>query len=142
MPDTTLTEPMTIAVRSSSRRHGTRDLVFVRAARPAGRGRPERGGPGGRPGAWGDMVVPLRREHPVGARVDRRLLTQPLDQRRAVLVEEVDEPEDALLLRPAGEGLRLCVLELPSQRVVLALGRLDDLGVQLLEVVLHPPLRR
>ena len=67
------------------------------------------------------------------AHVERQLLAQPIDQRRAVLVEELDEADVAFLRVAAGERLRLGVLELAPQRFVPALGRLDDLAVQLLE---------
>ena len=46
----------------------------------------------------------------MGAGVDRRLLAQPLDERRAVLVEEVDKAEHTLLGGAVRERLRLGVL--------------------------------
>ena len=43
--------------------------------------------------------------------LDRELVAEPIDQRRSVLVQKVDEPDLALLRMSAREGLRLRVLE-------------------------------
>ena len=67
------------------------------------------------------------RHHPVGAMVERQLLTQAVDEDAAVLVDEVHEADLPLLGLPARKCLRLCVHELAAQGLVLAFGRLDDL---------------
>ena len=59
-----------------------------------------------------------------------------------VAVEEPDEPDFPLLRMAGGEHQRLRALELPAQRLVLALRRLDHLVVQGVELVLHLAERR
>ena len=58
-----------------------------------------------------------------------------------LLRNEIDA-DGAFLRVAARKRLRLGVLELPPQRVVLPLGGLQDLGLQLLDVVLHAAERR
>src|SRR4051812_24872994 len=76
-------------------------------------------------------------QQPVRAHVERQLLEQAIDQAGTVLVQKGDEADGALLRLASGKRLGLRVLELAAQRLVLALGGLDDLAVQLLQVVLH-----
>ena len=74
--------------------------------------------------------------------VERKFLIQAIDQRWTVLIQEGQETDGAFLGVAAGEGERPGVDELPAQRFVAALGRLDHLAVQRLEIALHPLQRR
>src|SRR3954467_9931652 len=62
---------------------------------------------------------------------------EPFDEGRPVLVQEPDEADGAFLRVPVGEGERARAEELPAQRVVLSLRRLNRLAVKVLQVVLH-----
>src|SRR5688500_16484414 len=86
----------------------------------------------------GLQAGPSDRDHPMLTHVERQLVAQPIDERRPVLVQEVYEADGSFLRVAAGERLRLGMSELPPQRFILTLRGLNDLGVQLLEVVLHP----
>ena len=89
--------------------------------------------PAGRPAPGAPEVLEamgLDRDDPVRARVDGQLSRQALDEDGAVLVEERDEPDAALLRLAARERLRAHVLELPPQRLVAPLGRLQDLAAE------------
>src|SRR5262245_33624863 len=79
----------------------------------------------------------LYRHNPVSSGVRWQFCIQAIDQRRTVLVQEVHEADRAFLRFAAWEGLRPCVLKLAAQCFILALGGLDDLAMQLLQVVLH-----
>src|SRR3954469_21327435 len=74
--------------------------------------------------------------------IERQLLVQSIDERRAVRVEEREKPDRALLRMAAGEGERSRMDELTPQGFVAALGRLNHLAVQVLQVPLHPLERR
>ena len=69
--------------------------------------------------------------------IERKLVVEAFDERRAVLVQERDESDRAFLRVAAGEGERARVHELPAERFVAALRRLDHLAVERLQVVLH-----
>src|SRR5262245_58603522 len=99
---------------------------------------PELPEPGTRNPEPGTAVCSSTSQNLVNPRVARQGVAQALDQRRAVSVQEVDEPDLALLWLSAGERLSLRVMELAPQRVVLALGGLNDLRLQFPEIVLHP----
>src|SRR5206468_9859812 len=76
------------------------------------------------------------------SQVEGELLVQPFYERGPVLIEEGYEADRALLRVATGEGQRAGANELAPQRLVAALGRLDDLAVQRLEIVLHAGERR
>src|SRR6185503_11116918 len=84
----------------------------------------------------------LDRDDPVTTEVERQLFVQTIDERRAVLVEERDEPDGPLLGVAAREGERAGVDELAAQRFVAALGGLNHLAVERLQITLHPLERR
>src|SRR4029450_2494190 len=60
-----------------------------------------------------------------------------IDKRWAVFIEKRDEADASLLRLSSGERLSLRMVKLTSKRLVLALGGLDDLGVELFEGVLQ-----
>src|SRR2546429_9541011 len=64
------------------------------------------------------------------SQVEGELLVQPFYERGPVLIEEGYEADRALLRVATGEGQRAGANELAPQRLVAALGRLDDLAVQ------------
>src|SRR5215510_1222066 len=78
----------------------------------------------------------------MGARVEGKITAQSIDECGTVLVEKIYETDDTLLGLATGERLTPGMTKLPAQGVILALGRLDDLAVELFEVVLHPSQRR
>src|SRR5262245_11733693 len=80
--------------------------------------------------------------HPVLAEIERQFFEQAIDERGAVLIEAVDDGQRALLWMAVREYLRLRARELAFQRFVATLRRVNDLGVQSLEIVLHFPQRR
>ena len=67
-----------------------------------------------------------RRDHPVNAHIRWQLFDEPIDQPRAVLVEELNESDHPLLRMTIGKRLRLDMVKLAPKRVVLTLGGLDD----------------
>jgi hypothetical protein len=77
-------------------------------------------------------------DNPVTPEIERELLVQTIDERRAVLIQERDEPDGSLLCVAAGEGEGSCVNELPPQRFIAPLCGLNHLTVQRLQVALHP----
>src|SRR5262249_23491552 len=84
----------------------------------------------------------LHRHDPVPPHVEGELLVEPIDERRAVLIEERDEPDRPFLRVAAGERQHPRVHELTAQRLVAPLGRLNHLAVQRLQIVLHASERR
>ena len=80
--------------------------------------------------------------NPVMAEVERQLLHESLDERRAITVEERDAGERPLL----GDAVRKCLVlrprELTSQGVVALLGRADHLAAQRRQIVLQLAERR
>ena len=84
---------------------------------------------------------PLDREHPVRAEVERQLVVKAVHERRAVSIQEIDEADASLLGMALGKRLGTGARELAPQRFVTALLGADDLLVQRVEVVLHPPER-
>ena len=133
-------EPMMAQCLTRRRRGRVGGVV---SAAPVGRGAVARDvAARGRPACRLEQYRVSRRDHRVDAEVERQLLGQPVDERRAVLVQEVDHADLALLRVPARKRLRLRVLELPPQRLVLALGRLDDLGCSFLRSSCIRPERR
>src|SRR5262249_34926360 len=80
-------------------------------------------------------------DDPMGARVEGKIAAQSIDECRTVLVEEVYETDDTFLGLAAWKRLTPGMTKLPAQRLVFALGCLDDLAVELFEVVLHPSQR-
>ena len=97
-PASTPTDAMMIAVRMKSRRMRARKgrAVFARADFAGARADPNGAGQEG-DRAPAETWLVLTESSPSGRRVERQLLAQPLDERRPVLVEEVDEAEHALL---------------------------------------------
>ena len=71
-----------------------------------------------------------------------QLVEEPRDHGRAVSAEKRDSADDTLLRLPAWERLRPHVHELPPQRFVAPLRRLQHLRVQRVELVLHAAERR
>ena len=74
--------------------------------------------------------------------VERQLVGQAIDEGGPVLVQEGHKSDGPLLRVTARKGERTQVDELPAQSFVAALGRLDCLPVQRLQIVLHPSERR
>src|SRR5581483_11869680 len=69
-----------------------------------------------RVGVQGSRAQPSSdRDDPVPSHIYRQFLVQTLDERRAVLVEEGNEPDRPLLGVAAGEGQRPGVHELTPQ---------------------------
>src|SRR5258708_17956971 len=92
--------------------------------------------------SYGVRENALDRDNPVTPQIEGQLLVQPLDERRAVLVQEREKSDRSFLSVAAGERERASVDELTPQRFVAPLGSLDHLAVQRLEVALHPLERR
>src|SRR5262245_22244720 len=74
--------------------------------------------------------------------VERQLVREAIDQGGSVLIEKRDEPDRALLRMAVRKCQRTRPGELASEGVVAALGSLNHLAAQRLQVVLHPAERR
>src|SRR5262249_1148537 len=77
------------------------------------------------------------RDNPVPAELGRQLVVQPVGERRPVLVQEPDKADGAFLRVSARKHQGADAHELAAQRFVAALGRLNHLAAQRLDVVLH-----
>src|SRR5579872_6880446 len=70
----------------------------------------------------------LDRDNPVAPEIERQLLVQAFDERRAVQVQEREETDRALLRVAAGEGERARVDELAPECFVAPLRGLNHLA--------------
>src|SRR5262245_23423840 len=101
-------------------------------------------GPWSIPCPMSHVTFPISSEshHPVLTEIQGQFFEQPIDQRGAVLVEEVGDGQRALLWMTVGKDLRLRPGELTFERFVATLRRVNDFRVQSLQVVFHLPQRR
>src|SRR5690349_18138378 len=88
------------------------------------------------PCALGPAPFTLDCDNPVRPHVEWQFLPEPFDERVAVLVQEPDEGDRALLRMPVGEGQRSCALELAPQRLVFLFRRLNRLALKRFQILL------